>query len=226
MTRKPPDLRLRMNLLVRHCPQRIRILLFQKAFRWRCTAQQVLDRYREMVMTEIDPAPTYDKERFVFVRPTVVGACYFSHAAVPQDTDNVDLYEADYYAEADNAAATALLANDPGGLPLETLWASIGNTYRWARFWAVRHWDEGERKAAAAMAHEAEAIMDRLADKADAALAERRAAEGYDVEVPWTEPGLLGTGGTPEGVALRKQRIARQRRSQIKAVTLPKKGTA
>jgi hypothetical protein len=168
-------------------------------------------------MCEIDPAPNYDKERFVFHRPMVVDTCYFSHALVPQDTDNVDLYEADYYAEQDAAAGAALL-DRAEGLPFEALWASIGNTYRWARFWAVRHWDEDERLAAAVMAREADAMLDRLADKADAALAARRAAEGYNVDVPWTEPGFLGTGGTPEGIALRKQRIARQRRASIKAV--------
>jgi hypothetical protein len=205
------------RLLLRYCPTRIRHLLFLQAFRWRVSAQQVLDRVQEMVMTEHDPAPCYDTERFVFSRPTTVGPEYFEHAAVPQDTDNVDIWEAGHYAERDNAAATALL-NGAGSLPTEMLWASIGNVYRWARFWAVRHWDEDERKASAAMAAQAEAIMDRLAAKADAVVAERRAAERYDVEVPWTEPGILGSGGTPEGAALRKQRIARQRRQQIKAV--------
>jgi hypothetical protein len=217
------------HLFLHHCPQRIRILLYQKAFRlrafrWRVTAQQVLDAYQEIVMSDLDPAPVTDTPRFVFTRPASVGPCYFSHAAVPQDCDNVDLFEADYYAQQDNAAATALLNEKHPSTDM--LWASIGNTYRWARFWAVRHWDPDERTAAAAMARSAEAIMDRLADKADAVMARRREAEGYDVDVPWTEPGLLGTGGTPEGIALRRQRIARQRRQQIKSVTLPKKGTA
>jgi hypothetical protein len=68
------------------------------------------------------------------------------------------------------------------------------------------------------MARQADAMLDRLADKADAVLAERRAAEGYHVDVVWTEPGFLGTGSTPEGIALRKQRIDRQRRATLKAV--------
>jgi hypothetical protein len=72
------------------------------------------------------------------------------------------------------------------------------------------------------MAHEADDMLDRLAVQAEAALARRREAEGYDVEVPWTEPGFLGTGSTPEGIALRKQRIAKERRQTIKSV----KGTA
>jgi hypothetical protein len=173
-------------------------------------------------MCEIDPAPNYDKERFKFTRPAVVGSYYFARAAVPQDTDNVDLFEAGYYAELDAEAATALLADGAGSLPTEALWASIANTYRWARFWAVRHWDPKERRAAAIMAREADAVLDRLADKAEAAIAKRKAAEGYDVEVPWTEPGFLGTGSTPEGIALRKQRIAKQRKLNIKSV----KGTA
>jgi hypothetical protein len=92
-------------------------------------------------MSEIDPAPNYDKERFKFTRPAVVAQCYFAHAAVPQDTDNVDLYEADYYAELDAEAAKALLAEGAGRLPTEALMAHIANVYRWARFWAVRHWD-------------------------------------------------------------------------------------
>jgi hypothetical protein len=209
-------MRLPMNMIVRYCPQWVRIRLFQQAFRWRCSAQQVLDLARESVMCEIDPAPNYDKERFKFARPAVVGTCYFSHALVPQDTDNVDLFEARYYAELDAEAATALLNHRDQ--PTEALMAIIANVYRWARFWAVRHWDEDERKASAAMAHAADAVLDRLADKADAALAQRREAEGYDVDVPWTEPGFLGTGGTAEGAALRKQRIARQRRQQIKSV--------
>jgi hypothetical protein len=205
------------HLFLRHCPLRIRLLLFQKAFRLRATAQQVLDAYQEIVMSDLDPAPVYDGQRFVFSRPATVGPCYFSHAAVPQDTDNVDLFEADYWAQQDDAAATALLA-DRSKLSTEALWASIGNAYRWARFWAVRHWDPDERMASAAMARQADAMLDRLADKAEAAVAARKAAEGYDVDVPWTEPGFLGTGSTPEGLALRKQRIAKQRRATLKAV--------
>ena len=159
----PPDFRIPAGFLVRYCPQRIRILLFRQAFRWRCSAQQVLDLARESVMCEIDPAPNYDKERFKFTRPAVVGSYYFARAAVPQDTDNVDLFEAGYYAELDAEAATALLADGAGSLPTEALWASIANTYRWARFWAVRHWDPKERRAAAIMAREADAVLDRLA---------------------------------------------------------------
>jgi hypothetical protein len=173
-------------------------------------------------MCEIDPAPNYDGPRFKFSRPAVVGTCYFAHAAVPQDTDNVDLYEADYYAELDAEAAKALLAKGAGSLPTEMLMAHIANVYRWARFWAVRHWDPDERLASAVMAAEADAMLDRLAAKAEAAVAARRAAEGYDVDVPWTEPGFLGSGGTAEGAALRKQRISRQRKATLKTI----KGTA
>jgi hypothetical protein len=205
-------------MLLRNCPQRIRRLLFSEAFRWRIGAQQLLDRIREEVMTEIDPAPVYSGQRFVFSRPATVGPCYFAHAAVPQDTDNVDIWEADHYGEQDANAATALLANGAGSQTTEALWAYLANAYRWARFWAVRHWHEDERRAAAVMAREADAMLDRLADKADAALARRREAEGYDVDVPWTEPGFLGSGSTPEGIALRRQRIARQRRATLKSV--------
>jgi hypothetical protein len=183
------------------------------------TAQQVLDLYQEILMPDLEPAPVYDAHRFVFTRPATVGPDYFEHAAVPQDTDNVDdLTEADHYTVQDNTVAAEMLADGGGSLPFDTHWAIIRTVYRWLRFWAVRHWDEDGRKAAAAMVRQAEAIMDRLAVQAEAVIASRRAEEGYHVDVPWTEPGFLGTGSTPEGIALRKQRIANQRRQTIKSV--------
>jgi hypothetical protein len=82
------------------------------------STQQVLNLYREIVMPDL-PAPVYDGQRFVFTRPTVVGPDYFAHAAVPQDTDDVDLSEADDFAVQDNNAAMILLVNRKS-LPAES----------------------------------------------------------------------------------------------------------
>jgi hypothetical protein len=220
------DWRLPSNVNIADMPQYMRRNLFSIAIRWRMSAKETLNLFREMALSDLDPNPVTDGERFVFTRPETIGPDYFAdgNAEVPQDTDNVDIFEADAIAERDaKAAATLLQGVRISGIPLDTLWGSVRNAYRWSRFWSVRHWNDDFRKDAAAMAREAEGVMDRLGDKVEDALAKRRAEEGYDAGAAWAEPGILGTAGTDEGQALRRQRIATKRKSQIKIVPTGKK---
>jgi hypothetical protein len=196
---------------------------------------ETLALMRERLLFLTDPAPGTG-ERFTAKefdrRDDFVDEHYFDKAKVPAPNANVDIVTAMFWAERDTHNFATLL-EDRRSLPVETLLAGIENTHAWHRFLARRDPDPVGRRRSAVIAAECERMLNRLRLKAEAIEA-KRTAKPYDAadyfaseaDLPeWPESStLLGTAGSKEGLAIRKQRYdteARERRRAIREVPKP-----